>query len=671
MAAKGHAYCLMQHYNAQYKRTREEAREFLDTIVAAGTHVTVYPYPGSAMMSPASVWGKPLRAEEAESLHNRLNDIKDHPGVFAWYMADEPELRPALPERCRAIYEVCRDTDPYHPCIMLNDTVAGIFKYVDGGDILMPDPYPCFLRGGLAAQPIEKTSKFIKACQEASQGRKAVWITPQAFNYGGLRPPEPARTHRRRTAEPALPGRRPRRQGLPLVHLRPERELPGSEPGHALALLRGRRPQGRHPGRSGPRSRGEGRRPPARAHPRLAPPGRRPPDRLRREHRHGTAGGDAGPRRRRRAGRPSTSSPRAAPCRSPKARSATASTPTRPMSTPPIPPLAARRALAVVRAEIARAEAARRRPGNLAFEDSGTTVEVSSKSRYGSTPDRVLDGIRDGMLWRADPAAKGDAWLVVRWPEAQRIGRLVVFSDTIAACEIEIPDGDGWKGLATATGGPDNRLEIAPAARRNQRPAHPRHRPARRPEERDDPGSGGLRAMRNPRRLVLALCLALPAAAQPAKDLLAHWRFDTATDGVVADASGNGHHATFFAKAAKAPAFADGIHGQAVILAGKDEQGFAVAESEDLNMTAQFTVMAWIRPSRRNATFAILCMKGDKSGNPPWPGWRLRFFWTRASFQAGTPEGGDRPSPRQSGACRRGSGAMWPPLGTARICAST
>ena len=97
---------------------------------------------------------------------------------------DEPELRPALPERCRAIYELVAEEDPFHPCIMLNDTIAGISKYVDGGDILMPDPYPCFIKGGLAAQPIEKTGQFIRAAVDAGKGRKAVWATPQAFNYG-------------------------------------------------------------------------------------------------------------------------------------------------------------------------------------------------------------------------------------------------------------------------------------------------------------------------------------------------------------------------------------------------------------------------------------------------------------------------------------------------------
>jgi len=139
--------------------------------------------------------------------------------------------------------------------------------------------------------------------------------------------------------------------------------------------------------------------------------------------------------------------------------------------------------------------------------------------------------------------------------------------------------------------------------------------------------------------LGLGLLLVQPGMAQPAKALRARWRFDAVTNGIAVDATGNGFDATHFSKGDAAPVLADGIHGKAVVLASKHEQGFTVANSKDLNMAGPFTVMAWVKPVRRNASFAIACMKGDKSGAPPWPGWRLRFAWARANFQIGTPEG--------------------------------
>jgi len=50
-------------------------------------------------------------------------------------------------------------------------------------------------------------------------------------------------------------------------------------------------------------------------------------------------------------------------------------------------------------------------------------------------------------------------------------------------------------------------------------------------------------------------------------------------------------------------------------------------------------VMAWVKPAERNTSAEIVCMKGDKSGDPPWPGWRLRYFWTRILFEFGTTDG--------------------------------
>ena len=126
-----------------------------------------------------------------------------------------------------------------------------------------------------------------------------------------------------------------------------------------------------------------------------------------------------------------------------------------------------------------------------------------------------------------------------------------------------------------------------------------------------------------------------------ADSLIARWTFDRVENGtVIPDAAGKNHDAIFFSRKRRSPKPVPGVHGQAVRLAGSFEEGFTVPNPGDLNLAGPFTVMAWIRPERRNATFAILCLKGDKSGPPPWPGWRLRFSWTRIVFEVGTPEGG-------------------------------
>jgi hypothetical protein len=141
----------------------------------------------------------------------------------------------------------------------------------------------------------------------------------------------------------------------------------------------------------------------------------------------------------------------------------------------------------------------------------------------------------------------------------------------------------------------------------------------------------------------LAICLTaamLCAAPASAADdgLLAHWTMDEIVAGVVPDASGRGHDATVGPEGVQLE-LTPGMIGKALKLK-EDQQAFLkVAKSEDFALAKNITVMAWIKPAARAKTYEILCMKGDKSGEPPWPGWRFRFFWTRIAFEYGTADG--------------------------------
>lgn len=122
-------------------------------------------------------------------------------------------------------------------------------------------------------------------------------------------------------------------------------------------------------------------------------------------------------------------------------------------------------------------------------------------------------------------------------------------------------------------------------------------------------------------------------AAEP----IAHWQMDEVQDGVLRDATRNGHDGVHFGD--EKPTAVDGIVGNALAFDAKAEGGFTVAKSEDFHLPQGLTVMAWIKPAERGAAYEILCMKGDQSGDPPWPGWRFRYFWSRVSFEFGTTDG--------------------------------
>lgn len=139
-----------------------------------------------------------------------------------------------------------------------------------------------------------------------------------------------------------------------------------------------------------------------------------------------------------------------------------------------------------------------------------------------------------------------------------------------------------------------------------------------------------------------ALSLALILAAAPSvafAGLIAHWPMDHAEDGVIRDVTGRGHDAAYSAAGGSAPEFVPGRVDGALRMTSDREAFLSVKHAETFNFGGPFTVMAWVKPAQRHATYEVVCFKGDKSGEPPWPGWRLRVFWTRAVLQVGTPDG--------------------------------
>lgn len=145
--------------------------------------------------------------------------------------------------------------------------------------------------------------------------------------------------------------------------------------------------------------------------------------------------------------------------------------------------------------------------------------------------------------------------------------------------------------------------------------------------------------MRNSIAVPLILLFFAAIASAQAPEPVAYWAMEEIADGIVADLSGNGYHATAHGVDGALPEVVEGIAGNALRFSGPREQYLQLAESGGLEAFDAMTVMAWIKPVARGGTYEIISNKGDKSGDPPWPGWRLRYFWTRAVFQFGTAEG--------------------------------
>lgn len=172
-------------YNSQYRgHDNEWTKSWLDEFHRQGIKVVLYPFPSAAIRKRGNAQKRSdsFTAEDMKAIRAYVDRWRKHPAVLAWYLVDEPEIRLSDPKNFEDLYQLLRKVDPYHPCIMLNDTITGIHTYSGGGDILMPDPYPLFLIEGHASRGIHRITDFLQAV--AKHHGKQAWLVPQVFNYG-------------------------------------------------------------------------------------------------------------------------------------------------------------------------------------------------------------------------------------------------------------------------------------------------------------------------------------------------------------------------------------------------------------------------------------------------------------------------------------------------------
>src|SRR4029078_9926721 len=67
---------------------------------------------------------------------------KNHPGLLAWYVTDEPEGHGNTPEDIKKLYEAQKKADPNHPAGLCHFLFDAFEKYKDGCDFTMSDNYP-------------------------------------------------------------------------------------------------------------------------------------------------------------------------------------------------------------------------------------------------------------------------------------------------------------------------------------------------------------------------------------------------------------------------------------------------------------------------------------------------------------------------------------------------
>jgi hypothetical protein len=121
--------------------------------------------------------------------------VRGLPGVVGYYIADEPEINNNRSDYLQNYYKLLCEMDPYHPVMVVNDTLDGIATHgFRNADILSPDPY---------SPELDYVPNFMKRCREVLRPGQTIILTPwwssiQAHmtNDYGTAPPYPYRVFR-------------------------------------------------------------------------------------------------------------------------------------------------------------------------------------------------------------------------------------------------------------------------------------------------------------------------------------------------------------------------------------------------------------------------------------------------------------------------------------------
>ncbi len=169
-----------QHYWSEESGTR-----FLDTAHKNGLGVAVYPYYRTFFrdggLPKVGAPDPSLSQEMREGITERVLMWKDHPAFVAWYLADEPDCANTSPEALEEVYQLVRSLDPYHPCIVLCSGASTHHAVRNAADIFMPDPYIHPRLDGKFDTPLTVYRTYFETIKQEG---KAPWITPQAFASG-------------------------------------------------------------------------------------------------------------------------------------------------------------------------------------------------------------------------------------------------------------------------------------------------------------------------------------------------------------------------------------------------------------------------------------------------------------------------------------------------------
>lgn len=173
-AVKG--FNMISPYQKISPETLKERKAYMDRCAQIGmkVHYNLLSVSGGGGVS-SQIEGI-SESEKRERLIAEIKAFMDHPALLAWYISDEPNGHKTPPEQLEEIYRLIKIADPWHPVsVVFMAPFLVSKKYADAMDIVMADPYP------VPNGPILQVGEITKQLIAEFEGKKPVWIVPQAF----------------------------------------------------------------------------------------------------------------------------------------------------------------------------------------------------------------------------------------------------------------------------------------------------------------------------------------------------------------------------------------------------------------------------------------------------------------------------------------------------------
>ncbi len=117
--------------------------------------------------------------EGRERTSKKIEELKDHPAIIAWYINDELPL--SMRETLAAHRDLVEELDPGRPAWVVLYQIEEIREYIPTFDVIGTDPYP------ISAKSASLAWDWSRRTNEAVFGFHANWQVPQYFNWANYR----------------------------------------------------------------------------------------------------------------------------------------------------------------------------------------------------------------------------------------------------------------------------------------------------------------------------------------------------------------------------------------------------------------------------------------------------------------------------------------------------